>query len=97
MSIYTSRIVSFVKYVVIIIIILIVALPILWIVSISFQKPVDIITWPPSIFFEPTFENYKTIFSQESNYLTFNEALLNSIIIVLVSVPVSIMLGSISA
>lgn len=72
-------------------------MPILWLVLISFQKPIDIVTWPPSIFFKPTFENYKIILSEGSNYLTFNKTLFNSIIIVLVSVPVSIMFASFTA
>ena len=97
MHINTSKILSFTKYFVIIIIVLIVVLPILWLVLLSFQKPADIITWPPSLFFEPTYENYRNMLSQKSNYLSFSKVFLNSIIITLVSVPVSIMLASIAA
>ena len=49
MSLYIDRILSFFKYAVTIILILIVVLPILWIVLVSFQKPIDIVTWPPVI------------------------------------------------
>ena len=37
---------------------LVVLFPFLWILSSSFKTQVDIIAWPPKLFFTPTLQNY---------------------------------------
>ena len=41
---------------------LIVLFPFLWMLSSSFKTQVDIISWPPKLFFTPTLQNYHESF-----------------------------------
>jgi len=68
---------------------LIVLFPFLWMLSSSFKTQVDIISWPPKLFFEPTLQNYRKVF-EEQNFLKY---FMNSTIVGSVSVGLSLLLG----
>ena len=69
-------------YCVVALIALIVLFPFLWMLSSSFKTQVDIISWPPKLFFEPTLQNYRKVF-EEQNFLKY---FMNSTIVGAVSV-----------
>src|ERR1035437_9964915 len=68
---------------------LIVLFPFLWMLSSSFKTQVDIISWPPKLFFEPTLRNYQKVF-EEQDFLKY---FLNSTIVGVASVGLSLVLG----
>ena len=68
---------------------LIVLFPFLWMLSSSFKTQVDIISWPPKLFFEPTLRNYQKVF-EEQDFLKY---FLNSTIVGVASVGFSLILG----
>ena len=76
-------------YCVVALIALIVLFPFLWMLSSSFKTQVDIISWPPKLFFEPTLQNYRKVF-EEQNFLKY---FMNSTIVGAVSVGLSLLLG----
>lgn len=76
-------------YVLITTIALIVLFPFLWMLTSSFKTQVDIIAWPPKLFFEPTLQNYRKVF-EEQDFLKY---FLNSTIVGVVSVGLSLVLG----
>lgn len=54
-----KKVSTFVIYVLAIFVALVFAFPILYMISISFKRSLDIVTWPPKIiFFEPTLDNW---------------------------------------
>ena len=68
---------------------LVVLFPFLWMLSSSFKTQVDIISWPPKLFFEPTLQNYRKVF-EEQNFLKY---FMNSTIVGAVAVGLSLLLG----
>ena len=76
-------------YVLVTTIALIVLFPFLWMLSSSFKTQVDIISWPPKLFFEPTLQNYRKVF-EEQDFLKY---FLNSTIVGVASVGLSLVLG----
>jgi multiple sugar transport system permease protein len=76
-------------YLAVIAIALIVLFPFLWMLSSSFKTQIDIIAWPPKIFFEPTLRNYQKVFG-EQNFLKY---FINSTIVGGVAVGLSLLLG----
>ena len=68
---------------------LVVLFPFLWMLSSSFKTQVDIIAWPPKIFFTPTLQNYRKVF-EEQDFLKY---FLNSTIVGTASVGLSLVLG----
>jgi multiple sugar transport system permease protein len=76
-------------YLIVIGIALIVLFPFLWMLSSSFKTQVDIISWPPKLFFTPTLQNYQKVF-EEQDFLKY---FLNSTIVGVVSVGLSLVLG----
>ena len=76
-------------YLLVILIALVVLFPFLWMLSSSFKTQVDIISWPPTIFFEPTLQNYHKVF-EEQDFLKY---FLNSTIVGGVAVALSLLLG----
>jgi multiple sugar transport system permease protein len=68
---------------------LIVLFPFLWMLASSFKTQVDIISWPPKLFFAPTLQNYQKVF-EEQDFLKY---FLNSTIVGVVSVGLSLVLG----
>jgi multiple sugar transport system permease protein len=68
---------------------LVVLFPFLWMLSSSFKTQVDIIAWPPKIFFTPTLQNYRKVF-EEQDFLKY---FLNSTIVGMAAVGLSLVLG----
>lgn len=73
--------------------------PIFWVLLMSFQTNQDILRIPPSLFFEPTLGNYQALISGrlESTAgvleIRFMNNLLNSVILAVSSVALSLLLG----
>jgi multiple sugar transport system permease protein len=76
-------------YVIVVGIALIVLFPFLWMLTSSFKTQVDIISWPPKFIFAPTLHNYQKVF-EEQDFLKY---FLNSTIVGVVSVGLSLVLG----
>jgi len=76
-------------YLIVVGIALIVLFPFLWMLSSSFKTQVDIISWPPKFIFAPTLQNYQKVF-EEQDFLKY---FLNSTIVGVVSVGLSLVLG----
>jgi multiple sugar transport system permease protein len=70
-------------------IVLVVLFPFLWMLSSSFKTQVDIIAWPPKIFFTPTLRNYQKVFGEQD----FLKYFLNSAIVGTTAVGLSLVLG----
>ena len=70
-------------------IVLVVLFPFFWMLMSSFKSHVDIISWPPKLIFTPTLGNYLKVFG-EQNFLKY---FLNSTIIGIVSVGLSLLIG----
>jgi multiple sugar transport system permease protein len=68
---------------------LVVLFPFLWMLSSSFKTQVDIIAWPPKIFFTPTLQNYEKVFGEQD----FLKYFLNSTIVGTAAVGLSLVLG----
>lgn len=68
---------------------LIVLFPFLWMLSSSFKTQVDIIAWPPKIFFMPTLQNYQKVFGEQD----FLKYFMNSTIVGVAAVGLSLVLG----
>ena len=76
-------------YLVVAAIALVVLFPFLWMLSSSFKTQVDIIAWPPKIFFTPTLQNYQKVFGEQD----FLKYFLNSTIVGTAAVGLSLVLG----
>ena len=76
-------------YSAVIFIALLVLFPFVWMLSSSFKTQIDIVSWPPKIFFEPTLENYRKVFGEQD----FLKYFINSSIVGVVSVVLSLLLG----
>ena len=68
---------------------LVVLFPFLWMLSSSFKTQVDIIAWPPKVFFTPTLQNYQKVFGEQD----FLKYFLNSTIVGAAAVGLSLVLG----
>ena len=76
-------------YLILTLIALVVLFPFLWMLASSFKTQVDIISWPPKLFFSPTLQNYQKVFGEQD----FLKYFLNSTIVGAVSVGLSLILG----
>jgi len=76
-------------YIVVVSMALVVLFPFLWMLSSSFKTQVDIIAWPPKIFFTPTLQNYEKVFGEQD----FLKYFLNSAIVGTTAVGLSLVLG----
>ena len=76
-------------YLLVLFIALVVLFPFLWMLSSSFKTQVDIISWPPKLFFEPTLQNYLKVF-EEQDFLKY---FINSTIVGGLAVGFSLLLG----
>lgn len=76
-------------YLLVLVIALMVLFPFLWMLSSSFKTQVDIIAWPPKLFFEPTLQNYMKVF-EEQDFLKY---FINSTIVGGLAVGFSLLLG----
>ena len=68
---------------------LVVLFPFLWMLASSFKTQVDIIAWPPKIFFEPTLRNYEKVFDEQD----FLKYFVNSTVVGTAAVGLSLLLG----
>ncbi|MGZ8833253.1 MAG: carbohydrate ABC transporter permease, partial [Thermoanaerobaculia bacterium] len=76
-------------YLVVITMALVVLFPFLWMLSSSFKTQIDIIAWPPKIFFSPTLQNYQKVFGEQD----FLKYFMNSTIVGTAAVGLSLVLG----
>lgn len=76
-------------YLLVAVIALVVLFPFLWMLSSSFKTQSDITSWPPTLFFSPTLQNYRRVF-EEQDFLKY---FLNSTIVGGVAVGLSLVLG----
>jgi len=60
-----------------------------WMLLSSFKTPIEVITLPPKLIFEPTLANYENVFQGQN----FGRYLLNSIIVATGSVVVGLLIG----
>lgn len=81
--------------------VVILAFPLVWIVMMSLKQQSDVMAWPPTFIFTPTLENFRVLFdvaqADATSYGTikvdFLSPILNSVIIALGSVFVSLLAG----
>ena len=76
-------------YLLVLFLALIVLFPFLWMLTSSFKTQVDIISWPPKLFFEPTLQNYLKVF-EEQDFLKY---FINSTVVGGLAVGFSLLLG----
>jgi multiple sugar transport system permease protein len=68
--------------------------PILWALSVSLKSGSELFLWPPRyIPLEPTFEHYRAAFTRDD----FLAAIRNSLIIMVVATPISVLLSALGA
>jgi len=84
-----SSIKKILPYVVLLIIMVIILFPIYWIVSASFKFKKDLLTLEPKLVFQPTLSNYVTVLRRGK----FIDALINSLIVVPLSLLIGILFG----
>lgn len=80
---------------------IVLAFPLVWIVMMSLKGQADVMAWPPSFIFKPTFENFRVLFdlaqAGATSYGTikvdFLTPITNSVVIALGSVIVSLFVG----
>ncbi|MBZ9605548.1 carbohydrate ABC transporter permease [Phyllobacterium chamaecytisi] len=80
---------------------LILAFPLVWIVMMSLKTQTDVMAWPPTFVFTPTLENFRVLFdvaqAGATSYGTikvdFLSPIINSVVIALGSVVVSLIVG----
>ncbi len=63
--------------------------PFLWMLTSSFKTQVDIVAWPPRLFFTPTLQNYERVFREQNFFRYF----INSSIIGISAVGFSLLMG----
>lgn len=76
-------------YIPILVVVIMFFFPLLWILLSSFKTQTDIIASPPVWFFEPTLENYKSVFVENE----FGKFLFNSSYIAALSTILSLVMG----
>ena len=91
-KINTNQLNQFVYWLSILAIIIFVMFPIFWISLSAFKLPKDVAT--PSLFFEPTFQNFEILFSDLFN---FDELIINSLIVCLGVVAITVPLAAMAA
>ena len=84
-----KRLATALFYLVVVAMALVVLFPFLWMLSSSFKTQVDIISWPPKIFFSPTLRNYEKVFGEQD----FLRYFMNSTIVGTSAVGLSLVLG----
>ncbi len=72
----------------------VVILPIAWLILTSFKMPIDIASPTPTFIFDPTLDNYRSVFSGRSGIF---RAMVNSIVISVVSTVLSVSLAAMAA
>lgn len=80
---------------------IVLAFPLVWVMMMSLKGQADVMAWPPSFIFKPTFENFRVLFdlaqAGATSYGTikvdFLTPITNSVVIALGSVIVSLLVG----
>lgn len=74
-------------------------MPVLWIVLLSFKTPLETLELPPKLFFKPTLESYRMLFSGggSTNVVNLNLFLKNSFIVATVSTVITMVFALFSA
>ncbi|MGV3549631.1 carbohydrate ABC transporter permease [Rhizobium sp.] len=80
---------------------LVLAFPLIWIIMMSLKTQGDIMAWPPTFIFTPTFENFRVLFdvaqagatSYGTIKIDFLTPIINSVIIATGAVVVSLIVG----
>lgn len=80
-------------YVALALLMLAIVLPVFWVISTSLKSPRDAFLSPPVWLFEPTWQNYAKVLQDK----VFNRALVNSVLISLVSSTVAVLVGAMAA
>ncbi|QPM69002.1 carbohydrate ABC transporter permease [Atribacter laminatus] len=85
-----NRLADILTHIGVAIVIIVALLPVVWLLMTSFKKPVDVYAMPPKIVFNPTVENYVTLFV-ERNFLHY---LNNSIVVSFFATFICVFLGA---
>ncbi|UXN57754.1 carbohydrate ABC transporter permease [Phyllobacterium zundukense] len=96
-----SPLLSFLLNILVLLCALVLVFPLAWIVMMSLKQQADVMAWPPTFYFTPTLENFRVLFdvaqAGSTNYGTikvdFISPVINSVIIALGSVLVSLVVG----
>ncbi|MCU9613286.1 carbohydrate ABC transporter permease [Caldibacillus lycopersici] len=80
---------TYFNYVLIILVTLIFIFPFIWMLIASFKTQAQIMSTDTALFFQPTFDNYRSVFG-EHNFLTY---IINSFIVAFVSTVFGLILG----
>lgn len=83
-----KRVASVLRYVAIAVAVFIAVFPLFWVLLASLKLPGDVASLPPRLFFQPTLENYRTVF-QRGFFAFFR----NSSVITVLAVALSVALG----
>lgn len=84
-----KRLSTAVFYGVVIVMALVVLFPFLWMLASSFKTQLDVVAWPPKLFFTPTLQNYRKVFGEQD----FLQYFLNSTVVATLAVGLSLVLG----
>ncbi|MGX5805378.1 carbohydrate ABC transporter permease [Bradyrhizobium sp. Arg314] len=101
MRVYRSRFTTLILNLLVAACGIVLAFPLVWIVMMSLKGQADVMAWPPSFVFTPTFENFRVLFdlaqAGATSYGTikvdFLTPITNSVVIALGSVIVSLFVG----
>lgn len=83
---------NFFRYALITVLLIFTLFPVFWAMLASFKKPMDAISMTPLFIFKPTLENYEELFTRTD--IPFLKYFLNSVIISLTSMFISILFAS---
>ncbi len=84
-----SKLLRFLIIAQVLIIVFFMLLPVFWMIICSFKQPHDVTSYPPTLFFEPTLDNYRTLFDKTP----FFKYTMNSLIVTVGSTFVGVLLG----
>jgi multiple sugar transport system permease protein len=84
-------------YIFIAVILIVTLFPFYWIINMSLQNSIQLYDVPPNFFPpRPTLENFKSILLEERGMMKFHQAVLNTLIVALLTMSVCVILGSIT-
>ena len=84
-------------YVFIGVVLIVTLFPFYWIINMSLQKSIELYDVPPNLVPpKPTLENFKSILLEERGLMRFHQAVLNTLIVALLTMTVCVIVGSIT-
>lgn len=86
---HRSRLHTVIFYFTVAVMALTVVFPFLWMLASSFKTQPDIVSWPPTLLFSPTLDNYRRVFDEQD----FLKYFLNSTVVATLAVGLSLLLG----